>query len=320
MQQFYLVNERKLTCLNPLTEEMELKSQKNYLFDLSYLGILSVSGDNSAAFLQGQLSTDIREVSKTQMRTSALCNLKGRVLALMDVIDDNGFKLILPKDLLESTEASLAKTAIFSKVKLKAEEKTVFGFYLANTEDTIPFNLQLPIAPFTLIVNDLVWCYHLTNQFYIIIVASELADSIQNSFPKEQQRGSLAWHALKLKNNQFEIYPLSRGLFLPHRLNLQNTHCLSFNKGCYKGQEIIARTHYRAKLKHGMQLFTIKTATQLSSGQRLLSLDKQVEIGEIIDLCPIADQTYLIAISALFEHPAEVMLEGTEQVLTLLLA
>ena len=130
----------------------------------------------------------------------------------------------------------------------------------------------------------------------MIILPSQQHHLIQPFLEKNQWRGSLAWHALQLEQKQMSIYPESRGLFLPHRLELHQSGHINFNKGCYKGQEIIARVHYRSKPKHKLHLLTITTEQSLRSGDVLLSEEKQ-EIGLIIDYSPIRDNTYRVLIS-----------------------
>ena len=110
-----------------------------------------------------------------------------------------------------------------------------------------------------------------------------------------------SWHMARLEHGDIQIYPESRGLFLPHRLGLHNTGYLSFDKGCYKGQEIIARTHYRAKLKHGMKIFTMQTTDTLRPGLRLMTEDGTRELGELVDFCPIDNQTFMLAASMLLD-------------------
>jgi hypothetical protein len=84
---------------------------------------------------------------------------------------------------------------------------------------------------------------------------------------------------------------------------------LSFNKGCYKGQEIIARTHYRAKLKHTLKLFYINTTEPLQSGQKFYDIKTHLEIGELIDYCPLENHRFLIAASMIFDHSMSVHFE-----------
>jgi folate-binding protein YgfZ len=297
----HIVNNRSLTAFAPLSKELEFNSSKNYLFDLSHLSILSVIGDKAQEFLQGQLSCDLRKVDKQTMQQGALCDLKGRVGALMDVVywSDKDVRLILPEDLLTQTQASLAKPAMFSKVTVeKNNDYECFGFYSQQPQDITPFDLNLNTIAYTVVYDDNICCYALGDDFYLLLVKTSVAPALRDRFIKQTQyRGSLAWHALQLRLKRMEIYPESRGLFLPHRLNLQNTGYLSFDKGCYKGQEIIARTHYRATLKHELRLIEIHTNEVLASGLNVLS-DDQV-VGEVIDYCPIKGDTYLVLVSIL---------------------
>ena len=303
----YSVNSRQLTAFTPIQDELHLDPKKNYLFDLSYLGCLDVIGARSSEFLQGQLSCDLRDVTPHQMRQGAMCNLKGRVLALLDVIDWHGLHLIVPKDLLNETSSSLSKTAAFSQVALQTSNTyRVFGFLLNNPEDVIPFDLTLPLENYSVVFDDRYCCYHLGAGYYIFIINTDNALGIISSFMQHGQwRGSLAWHSLQLRQHRLEIYPPSRGLFLPHRLSLQLSGYLSFNKGCYKGQEIVARTHYRATLKHEIKLFNINSTLPLLSGQRLIKQDDETELGELVDYCPIGESTYLILASVVFNCPSD---------------
>ena len=306
----HLVNTRELSAFSALEDELELHPHKNYLFDLSYLGCLDVIGTRGREFLQGQLSCDVRDVTTNQMRQGVMCNLKGRILALLDVIDWHGLHLIVPNDLLTETHASLAKTAAFSQVKFSPSSTVqLLGFYLQNKDDAVFYNKQLPAERYGVISDDNFCAYHLGDGYYIVLINTSLASSLTDQFIKKGQwRGSLAWHALQLRQLKIEIYPQSRGLFLPHRLGLHLSGYLNFNKGCYKGQEIVARTHYRAKLKHEMKLFTIQTNIPLQSGLRLFK--DTIEIGELIDFCPLTENSYLCAASVVLDCPLNCNLEG----------
>lgn len=312
----YLVNTREHTTFTTIQDELSLDPHKNYLFDLSYLSSLDLIGPRSGEFLQGQLSCDVRDVTPSQMRQGVMCNLKGRILALLDVVDWHGIHLIVPNDLLADTQASLAKTAAFSQVKLSPNSTCqVMGFYLQNHNDNILFDMPLPIERYGVVYNDHGCAYHLGNGYYIVLISSSMASSLCEPFiQKNQWRGSLAWHVLQLRRLQVDVYPNSRGLFLPHRLGLHLSGYLNFNKGCYKGQEIIARTHYRAKLKHEMKRFTIQTNKPLQSGLKLIS--DAIEVGELIDFCPINENEYLCAASVVLNCPTVCQLEGHEANMT----
>ncbi|PWY55319.1 folate-binding protein YgfZ [Legionella qingyii] len=311
----HLINNRALTTFKALNNELELLPQKNYLFDLSYLSAIDVEGNKAIDFLQGQLTCDLGSLSDIQMIQGAQCNLKGRILALMDIINWQGVKLILPEDLQEATIHSLSKYALLSRVSLKSNAQfKIFGFYLQNQEDIIPDTEFFPNALYAHTYNARSCIYHLGNGFYIFLVLAEHAHEIQDRFMrKEQFLGSLTWHTLRLYQQQIEIYPESRGLFLPHRLDLQKTPYINFNKGCYKGQEIIARMHYKATLKHQMKLYEIMTDQKIYSGQKLFENPEGTELGQLVDFSILKPGRYLIAVSILKGNEQTVFLEGHNQ-------
>ncbi|HAT1595089.1 TPA: folate-binding protein YgfZ [Legionella pneumophila] len=310
----HLVNNRSLTTFRTIESELLLNKQKNYLFDLSYLGVIDLFGDKSIDFLQGQLTCDLRLVSDVSMMQGAQCNLKGRILSLLDIINWQGIKLVLPQDLIEVTQNSLNKAALLSRVKITTNNSyKVLGFYLQHDNDQIPWLLPLPNELYALSYTSHGCVYHLGKGFYIYLIHSDYYDNFCKPFIENNQLlGSLTWHTLRLFNNQIDIYPNSRGLFLPHRIGLHQTSYVSFDKGCYKGQEIIARTHYRATLKHELKKFIIQTNNELYSGQKLFKSDENTEIGELIDYSMLGQNRYLIAASILKENFSSVCLEGNK--------
>ncbi|MCA0403158.1 MAG: folate-binding protein YgfZ [Proteobacteria bacterium] len=301
-----LINNRAYQLFSDLQNELTLKEDKNYLFELPYLCCLNVEGEKAIDFLQGQVTGDVSKITQEKIKSTALCNLKGRVLALLEVLDWQGIKLILPNDLSEVTASSLNKIAPLSRVKIEeTNEYKMYGFYLNNDKDLLPFNKDILNTS----DNDF-FCYALSPKLYLILVKKDKETLLKASFiQKEQMRGSLAWHYLRLVAKSFEIYPDTRGLFLPHRLHLHLNDFISFNKGCYKGQEIIARTHYRATLKHGLEFFNLTIEKPLVAGKKIFALDKSTEIGEIVDYCPTGDNEYLVAAIMLLERPDDFIIE-----------
>lgn len=302
----HTVNLRNYTSLHSLDKELTFSSLKNYLFNLDYLTLMSVEGDNASTFLQGQLSCDVREVTSDNIQQGAMCNIKGRILALLDVINigRNQYRLLLPQDLYVATQTSLAKTALLSRVQLSSDPTyKIFGLYARNSEDLCPFGQLLPLNQYQMNSNDNYYCYQIMPFFYIVLVKTESVDLLTAPFvASDQYRGSLAWHQLQLQHNRVEIYPASRGLFLPHRLCLHHYGYIDFEKGCYKGQEIIARMHYRATQKHTLAYFTVDTSVLLQPGLPIYCEAVDTEIGELIDYCPIAQNPTIISVSILTNH------------------
>src|SRR5690606_9495251 len=159
----------------------------------------------------------VRQVNAQEKRQGALCNLQGRIMMLTELIYWDEYCLIVPRDLADSTIKWLSKPAMLSRVKLEVDSDVVIlGLYDKAHTQTLTESSDYSCS--------------LGDGFYFLLTS-------KNKYT--ELHCSLAWHRLRLLNKQIEIYPQSSGLFLPHRLGLHETECISFNKGCYKGQEII---------------------------------------------------------------------------------
>jgi folate-binding protein YgfZ len=302
----YSINERPWTYFSPRASELVFDAHKNYLFDLSYLTGLQVSGppEKAQAFLQGQLTCDLREVDPQKMQRGALCNLQGRILALLDVVDwpsHHGFHLFLPQDLLSSTQSALNKAAMLSRLSLSPlTNYHCLGFYQQNDVHGLPITMDLKTNAYAFYDHERFAYYALGKGFYIFLIKTEdTASFCQGFIDADQWRGSLAWHFLQLKHGGFEIYPNTRARFLPHRVGLQHSGHVSFNKGCYKGQEIIVRMQHRATQKHAMKTFHLQTEDALFAGQTIFSSDGTRELGELIDYSPLEQEGQFLVLASL---------------------
>lgn len=283
----------------PSQLSMLLSTKQPIFFDLPHLGAIRVAGDKAQEFLQGQITCDIRKITSQSMRQGALCNVKGRILTLLDIIQyQDIYWLILPKDLIPSTMHSLEKVALLSRVALsnvpEAELAAIWEPPSAHFHNNTPYTVDsMPnYSKYTTRLGH--------SMFFRIQQKRSLETLIQQFYPEIIKLDEIYWHYLQLSHGFVSIYPETRGLFLPHALNLPSLGFIDFQKGCYKGQEIIARMHYRAtNLKHNIQInrFTLRPPPVL--GQALANPDNTLEIlGEIIDYCPINldnTQQYLIA-------------------------
>lgn len=270
----------------------------NTWFTLSDLALLRIDGAQAASFLQGQLSCDVREVNPEQIRPGALCNLKGRIIALLDVIDWRGLALVLPQSLKTYVENDLAAVARLSHVTLKAEDNIHFvGLYCPEPHT---FRGTLPkVLHHTSHVNQ-TFCYALAPDLYLFLSKEPM------DVPVIQD--NLTWHQLLLERHLMRIYPKTSGHFLPQPLGLHHTKCFSFHKGCYKGQEIIARMHYRGSHKYSLQKAILSSDRPLFPGMHILSLNQE-PLGELIDFAPTGDGNYLI-LASILQTRTQDFLEG----------
>jgi folate-binding protein YgfZ len=316
MSHSFSVAHRPYLVVHDITTECALKPQPHGLFELEHYGALKLTGEKQRAFLQGQLTADIQKVTPNYYQPAALCNLKGRILALMDVIDlgEEQLLLVLPKDLLEQTAHSLTKAALFSGITIQVTDAyAFFGFSQQHPADLCPEGLTLPSTPYEVTYKNSSYCYALTEKDTIIIVEKESSHAFTAPFIINQRyHGSLAWHIKQLSQGRASIYPLSRGLFLPQRLNLDALGYISYNKGCYKGQEIIARTHYLGKEKYALTQWINPYISDLKPGTLIQDATQKQSLGEIIDYAPLNNHHMIIIASLRIDAPTTIWIEGQD--------
>lgn len=236
------------------------------VFDLSQrYGLISVSGEKAAPFLQGQLSNDIHTLRPGSYQWSAYCNLKGRIRALLRVwLQEPHYFLLLPKSILAQTLSVLKHYGRFSKIIIEDKSTDYFIRGFLNPDETILNNLRaegIQLLPLPDAIPR-----------FIVVGPNVGADLRcgpvpQNTDPVSQNAcptltdlhldsiytGNITqWQALDIRAGIPEIFPKTVELFLPHHLGLPALGALSFSKGCFCGQEVIARMEYRSTPKRGL--------------------------------------------------------------------
>lgn len=237
------------------SQPISFTPSSNALYAIPHLSILKVSGDDAAQFLQGQLTCNIKELTEQNSFFSGFCNAKGRVISTLLILKQNDeFLIILPTVLLEKVKNKLKMYVLRSKVQLEnaSEEFCLSGLSYTNE---IALNLSLPETDFSR-HNKLL---KLPNVHYLLIANAEESVSFWSERIKQgfQVQGSQLWQALDLNAGLAWLDETSSEEYIPQMLNLDKLGGISFTKGCYTGQEVVARTHYLGKAKR--ELFLAET-------------------------------------------------------------
>lgn len=269
-------------------------THKTMLIDLNpFYGLISVSGPDAATFLQGQITADLREITATQAGFSAYCNAKGRIRALFRIFFHQEYYFLqLPTGVLPSALATLKKYARFSKVVLEdvSEQWQRIGIWLTDTDigtidlkDVILLPLPSP-EPY---------------KRFELIGSPNVVKPLWDQFLNAENATTAdfdAWKSLDIQAGIPEIWPETMEQFLPHTLNLVALGAVSFNKGCYCGQEIVARMEYRANVKHKLFNTTLPDANSIPlPGDKLYAENGS---GEIIGTVITASQSEILAIKS----------------------
>lgn len=248
------------------------------LFHLDDLGLLQVTGADAVSFLQGQLTNDSREISDTQSQLSALCTPKGRMLALFRILGQSGTLLLqLPAALLPGIQKRLQMFVMRSQVRISEDSGNWLQLGLAGACAPALVESLLGQTPGqrdqVVCANGLI-CLRLggTPPRFLLLVPATSAQSIQQQLAKEAELAHPnLWKYLSIAAGEPSIYQQTQEAFIPQMLNLEAINGLSFTKGCYTGQEVVARMQYLGKLKRQLYRARVDTDQRPAPGDALFS-------------------------------------------------
>lgn len=273
----------------PLEEQL----QQSLVTPLADWALLQIEGPDCRKFLQGQLTCNLEELTAEQALAGAYCTPKGRMLANFLVIGDGAQRcwLRLPADLLETTQTALAKYAVFSKVKLTPLNDLGIGLAGPDAAQTIASLLPGDTG-------QALHCRHNEDCFAIQLddagqrfelwLSEDRATSIWERLRQHINAANpTAWTLLNIRAGLGQVCAATSEQFLPQMLNLDMLGALSFRKGCYTGQEVVARLHYRGKAKRRMHRLqgdgaapAAGTNLQNEAGQNRAEVVNAVDLGD----------------------------------------
>lgn len=260
-------------------ENLALREQ-TMLCDLSQFGALRVSGEEAQFFLNNMLSSDVNNLAIGQAQYSSFNTAKGRVLATMLVVRDAlGFVLYLPQSLAAAMQKKLSMFVFRSKVKLLdvSEQRVQLGLAGAQAADCLQRQFgNVPSAPMTMLTTENASVVCMGEQRFQLDIALEQAPAIWAALASTAQPvASACWDGLTIRAGVPVVLPATQEAFVLQMINLDLIGGVSFKKGCYPGQEIVARMHYLGKLKRRMYLAHIESALPPQAGDELFSADME---------------------------------------------
>jgi len=266
--------------------------QQSTLTPLIHLGVIVFDGPDAKSFLQGQVTCDVQQLSPQQSALGARCNPKGRALTsfLLHELNEQQLLMIMDHSLVEPTIQELSKYAAFFKVELNdaSEQYSLVGLsgeLTANHEQTV-----------TTIPN-----YQLGDGRRLLIASSDQAQNLWLQLSQDlTPTGTEFWLLQDIRAGLGTLQTETSGMFIPQMLNLQAINGISFKKGCYTGQEVVARMKYLGKLKRRMYRITMNSSELPTPGTACYLQDQKQSIGNVV-IAAKAD-----------EHSQEILLVLTE--------
>ena len=240
---------------------------------LPHLGVIAARGPEAAHFLHNQLTHDFLLLDQQHARLAAFCNAKGRMQASMLgwKISDEEVLLVLHLDLLPQTLKRLSMFVLRAKVKMSdaTAEWTVQGRLAPDTETSLPWQLNHDNA---------VWSV----QLYPSAGASRsLVLSPVNTQTHDAVLSLDDWLLSEVLSGVGDVQAATFEAFVPQMLNYESVDGVNFKKGCYPGQEVVARSQFRGTLKR--RTYVASSSQPLQSGQEIFnSNDATQPAGQVV--------------------------------------
>jgi len=268
-QQFLLeqdaqLDERGQLGFSNLAESITSLDTTGSICSLDHLGCIRASGADVQVFLQGQLSNDINELQNARIQLSAYCNPKGRMLAQFIVIPDKAdYLLLLPRSILEPTLKRLRMFVLRSQVTLTdaSDEIVCLGLAGSGVTSQLGDALSMPAEDYQLSQTDTMLVCKLPApwpRFLIVTTLSPATTLWQQATAHLLATDQHLWHWLDIQAGLPSIWPQTVEEFVPQMVNLELINGVNFKKGCYPGQEIVARMHYLGKAKRRMYRLSLE--------------------------------------------------------------
>jgi tRNA-modifying protein YgfZ len=248
------------------------------------LGLIAVMGEDAPSFLHNQLTNDVEHLGVGEARLAGYCTPKGRLLATFLLWRDaQSIFIQLPRALQAPLQKRLSMYVLRAKAKLtdatlEPAHEAVIGIGGAQGEGALRAHAgELPAAPYQTIQSDAGTVIRLGDVFgaprYLWLATAERASAALPALKETLALGgNQAWRLAAIHAGVPEITPPTQEQFVPQMVNLELLGGVNFKKGCYPGQEIVARSQYLGKLKRRTALARIDNAVALA-GQEVFSAD-----------------------------------------------
>jgi len=259
--------------------------------ELDDLGAVRVAGADASRFLQGQLSNDLGRVGLQRSALAGLHNPQGRAIALLRIVQlaADEFVALLPRELAASVAARLSKYVLRAKVKVTDDSQSwqITGLIACGVGHAEPASAKAsagspaPLAGYPAVTDEqqrvsgrMVICVGEQPARWLLLAQVTAADTrdgpavqgddLPHSVPARRE----VWRQLDIISGLPQVYAATSEEFVAQMLNLDLLGAIAFDKGCYTGQEVIARAHYRGRVKRRLQRFRSRGPLDLKPGDK----------------------------------------------------
>ena len=252
---------------------------------LSHEGVLAVIGNDASKFLQGQLTCNLNYLSETHSSLGARCTQKGRMQSSFRIVlEPEGCLLAMARELVEPQLADLKKYAVFSKSKLTDDSANWVRFGLHQADAALQsLGITLPAETDSVARANGLIAIRVTEGRAELWARAEQGESLKQHLSAHLTEADLnQWLLGQVRAGIGQVMAQTRELFIPQMINLQAVGGVSFKKGCYTGQEIVARMQYLGKLKRHLYRLSLQGTELPEPGTPLFAPTHSSAVGEVV--------------------------------------
>lgn len=251
---------------------------------LTHEALLAVRGVDASKFLQGQVTCNLNYLDPHTSSLGARCTPKGRMLSSFRILaEGDGYLLAMASELLEAQLAELKKYAAFSKSTLSDESAAWVRYGLSGGDDALTsLGLDLPQTANTVARHNGLLAVRLSDGRAELWAPAAEAEPLHERLATQLREVPLNdWLLGQIRAGIGQVFAATREQLIPQMINLQALDGVSFKKGCYTGQEIVARMQYLGKLKRRLYRLSLDAAPP-AIGATLFSPVHGSSVGEIV--------------------------------------
>ncbi len=281
------------------------------LCDLSQFGIIKASGEDAQNFLHNLFSSDVNGLTPQRASYSSFNTAKGRALATFLIWrGETALFLHLPSALVAPIQKKLGMYVLRSKVKLENASDNLVCLGVAGADAAAllrPHFPALPAQPLEVVHHNDVSVVRLGEQRFLLSIPAAQASALwQQLSASARPAGSPCWDWLDIRAGIPVVLPQTQEAFVPQMINLDLTGAVNFKKGCYPGQEIVARMQYLGKNKRRMFLAHVFSDHAPQPGDELLSAEMEGQsCGTVVNAQAAPGGGYdLLAVVQIASHDA----------------
>jgi tRNA-modifying protein YgfZ len=285
-------------------------------------GLIAVQGDDAASFLHSQLTNDVEKLGQDEVRLAGYCTPKGRLQATFTMWrDEQGISLLLARDIQPALQKRLSMFVLRAKAKLHdATELPANAVMLGLGGGMAEAVLQtwfdvLPARPYSKVAHPLGTLLRLGDAFgaprYLWLTSNETATTVAPVLADRLNvGGNEAWRLASIHAGVPQVTAATQEQFVPQMVNLELLGGVNFKKGCYPGQEIVARSQYLGKLKRRTALARIADADVTAGVEVFAVSDPAQPCGMVVNAAANGEG----GVDALVEMKLEALEQGDVRV------